>query len=292
MIKSFLIITFLLVSTIAKSQESRRFPMEESSLLWKITGPNMESDSYLFGTMHLIKKEYFFFPRKLKKLISKTDQLVMEIVGLPNQIDAMKYITLEEGSFFDFFNTAQIDTILTWAKANFFMEESAFRSVFSKIKPFVIIQMATHIQFIGKTESYEMIFNEIAKNKGIETKSLETIQQQISFFDHLTNKQQVEMIMSRIRDSEKSIDMIIKMQKTYVSQNVDALYQMITNDGSVISEEQSKFLDDRNENWIPQIIKLIKRNTFIAIGAGHLGGPNGVIRLLEEKGYTLTPMNL
>ena len=292
MIKSFLIITFLLVSTIAKSQESRRFPMEESSLLWKITGPNMESDSYLFGTMHLIKKEYFFFPRKLKKLISKTDQLVMEIVGLPNQIDAMKYITLEEGSFFDFFNTAQIDTILTWAKANFFMEESAFRSVFSKIKPFVIIQMATQIQFIGKTESYEMIFNEIAKNKGIETKSLETIQQQISFFDQLTNKQQVEMIMSGIRDSEKSIDMIIKMQKTYVSQNVDALYQMITNDGSVISEEQSKFLDDRNENWIPQIIKLIKRNTFIAIGAGHLGGPNGVIRLLEEKGYTLTPMNL
>lgn len=292
MIKSFLIITFLLVSTIAKSQESRRFPMEESSLLWKITGPNMESDSYLFGTMHLIKKEYFFFPRKLKKLISKTDQLVMEIVGLPNQIDAMKYITLEEGSFFDFFNTAQIDTILTWAKANFFMEESAFRSVFSKIKPFVIIQMATQIQFIGKTESYEMIFNEIAKNKGIETKSLETIQQQISFFDQLTNKQQVEMIMSGIRDSEKSIDMIIKMQKTYVSQNVDALYQMITNDGSVISEEQSKFLDDRNENWIPQIIKLIKKNTFIAIGAGHLGGPNGVIRLLEEKGYTLTPMNL
>ena len=67
MIKFFLIITFLLASTIVQGQESRRFPMEESSLLWKITGPNMESDSYLFGTMHLIKKEYFLFPRKLKK---------------------------------------------------------------------------------------------------------------------------------------------------------------------------------------------------------------------------------
>jgi len=266
--------------------------MEESSLLWKITGPNMESDSYLFGTMHLIKKEYFLFPRKLKKIVSKTDQLVMEIAGLPNQTDVMKYITLDEGSFFDFFNTAQIDTILTWAKANFFMEESVFRSAFSKIKPFVIIQMATQIQFIGKTESYERIFSEIAKNKGVETKGLETIEQQISFFDQLTNKQQVEMVMSGIRDSEKSIDLIIKMQKTYVSQNVDAIYQVITDDGGVISEEKLKFLDDRNANWIPQIMRFVKKNTFIAIGAGHLGGPNGVIRLLEKKGYTLTPMNL
>jgi len=266
--------------------------MEESSLLWKITGPNMESDSYLFGTMHLIKKEYFLFPRKLKKIVSKTDQLVMEIAGLPNQTDVMKYITLDEGSFFDFFNTAQIDTILTWAKANFFMEESVFRSAFSKIKPFVIIQMATQIQFIGKTESYERIFSEIAKNKEVETKGLETIEQQISFFDQLTNKQQVEMVMSGIRDSEKSIDLIIKMQKTYVSQNVDAIYQVITDDGGVISEEKLKFLDDRNANWIPQIMRFVKKNTFIAIGAGHLGGPNGVIRLLEKKGYTLTPMNL
>ncbi|NVK65079.1 MAG: TraB/GumN family protein, partial [Flavobacteriales bacterium] len=29
-----------------------------------------------------------------------------------------------------------------------------------------------------------------------------------------------------------------------------------------------------------------------AVGAGHLGGPEGVIRLLEAKGYTLTPVKL
>lgn len=293
MTKFFLAIIFILGVSVAQGQEVREFPMEESSLLWKITGPDMESESYLFGTMHLIEKEYFLFPKKLQKLVSKTDQLVMEIAGLPNQMDAMKYVMLDEGSFFDFFNEAQTDTILRWAKAEFKMEEPAFRAAFSKMKPFVIVQMATQVQFMGKTESYEMTFDEIAKEHEIPMKGLETIEQQMSFFDELTDEQQVEMVMAGIRDAEESIETMREMQQTYVSQNVDALYQMINEDDGVISEEQAKFLDNRNANWIPQIKELIKStNSFIAVGAGHLGGPNGVIRLLEKEGYTLTPLKL
>lgn len=293
MTKFFLAIIFILGVSVAQGQEVREFPMEESSLLWKITGPDMESESYLFGTMHLIEKEYFLFPKKLQKLVSKTDQLVMEIAGLPNQMDAMKYVMLDEGSFFDFFNEAQTDTILRWAKAEFKMEEPAFRAAFSKMKPFVIVQMATQVQFMGKTESYEMTFDEIAKEHEIPMKGLETIEQQMSFFDELTDEQQVEMVMAGIRDAEESIETMREMQQTYVSQNVDALYQMINEDDGVISEEQAKFLDNRNANWIPQIKELIKStNSFIAVGAGHLGGPNGVIRLLEKGGYTLTPLKL
>jgi uncharacterized protein len=293
MTKFFLAIIFILGVSVAQGQEVREFPMEESSLLWKITGPDMESESYLFGTMHLIEKEYFLFPKKLQKLVSKTDQLVMEIAGLPNQMDAMKYVMLDEGSFFDFFNEAQTDTILRWAKAEFKMEEPAFRAAFSKMKPFVIVQMATQVQFMGKTESYEMTFDEMAKEHEIPMKGLETIEQQMSFFDELTDEQQVEMVMAGIRDAEESIETMREMQQTYVSQNVDALYQMINEDDGVISEEQAKFLDNRNANWIPQIKELIKStNSFIAVGAGHLGGPNGVIRLLEKEGYTLTPLKL
>jgi len=37
---------------------------------------------------------------------------------------------------------------------------------------------------------------------------------------------------------------------------------------------------------------IANKRCFIAVGAGHLGGPNGVIRLLEKEGYTLTPVEL
>jgi len=38
--------------------------------------------------------------------------------------------------------------------------------------------------------------------------------------------------------------------------------------------------------------KMAKDPTFFAVGAGHLGGPNGVIRLLKKEGYTVTPVSV
>ena len=288
----FLVVQLTICWQIVFSQTTE-FPMKESSLLWKIEGPGIPKGSYLFGTMHMIEKEYFIFPDKLEKIVKKTEQLVMELPGLPNQKEAMKYVLLEEGTFFDYFTPEQTDSILIWAKKEFKMEEAAFRATMSKMKPFVVVQMATQIHFMGKTESYEMKLEEIAKTNKLSIAGLETIEQQMAFFDDLTKEQQAEMVMEGIRDSEKSIETMKEMEVLYQGQNVDSLYLMIQDEGGVISAESADFLDNRNVAWVPQIKEMIaNKRCFIAVGAGHLGGPNGVIRLLEKEGYTLTPVEL
>ena len=45
------------------SSDTSPYPLSKSSLLWKIEGNNIPEGSYLFGTMHLIEKEYFIFPK-------------------------------------------------------------------------------------------------------------------------------------------------------------------------------------------------------------------------------------
>jgi uncharacterized protein len=283
----------LFVSTVFGQNKVTEFPMTKSSLLWKISGPEVKGDSYLFGTMHLIEKEYFIFPKKLEKHVKKTDVLVMELAGLPNQMEATGYVMLEEGSFFDFFTQEETDSILIWAKEKFGMGEETFRKSFSKMKPFAVTQLGVQLHFIGKTESYEMSFERIAKENDVAIKGLETIAEQMALFDNLTKKQQAAMVMENIRTGDEAIELIKRMQVTYNTQQIDELYQMIAAEGGVISEEQGKFLDNRNLNWIPQIKNFVKeQNTFIAVGAGHLGGPNGVIRLLEKEGYVLTPVDL
>lgn len=275
------------------SSDVSPFPFKNSSLLWKIEGPNIPSGSYLFGTMHLIEKEYFVFPDKLKKIVSKTDCLVMEMAGLPNQTEALKYVMLKEGSFFDYFTPEQTDSIFKWAKEELKMEQEVFRMSMSKMKPFVVVQLATQMNFMGKTESYEMSFEKIAKDNKIELQGLETLEQQMSFFDNLTNEEQAEMVMEGIRTSKESISSIQDMEKVYQRQNIDSLYLLIHNDKGIISKKETDFLDNRNANWVPQIKKMIaSKKCFIAVGAGHLGGPNGIIRLLEKDGYTITPVQL
>ena len=292
----FLLVAFVLAQfneLIGQESKHTSFPMSENALLWKIEGPHVKKDCYLFGTMHLIEKDYFFFPDKLTKIVRKSEQLVMELPGIPNQLEALKLVQLKEGSFFDFFTPQQTDSILSWAKTELKMTETQFKSSMGSMKPFVAIQLAAQMHFLGKTESYEMTLEAIARDNNLEIKGLETIEQQLSFFDNLSKEKQAEMVMEGIRKSDELLNTTLKMEKLYNRQNVDSLYLMIHEEGGTISQEENTFLEERNKNWVPKISTVIaQKKTFIAVGAGHLGGPNGLIRLLEQKGYTLTPIVL
>jgi uncharacterized protein YbaP (TraB family) len=269
------------------------YPMTESSLLWKIEGEGVQKGCYLFGTMHLIQKDYFYFPENLTKIVTKSDKLVMELPGLPNQLEALKYVKLEEGTFFDFFTENQKDSILDWVKNEVGMSEESFTKNFNEMKPFAIVQLATQMHFVGKTESYEMTLDKLARENKLRIAGLETIADQMKIFDDLTKEQQVEMVMSSVRDPKGGIEITQKMMQVYASQEIDSLFMMVEEEGGVLSEEQNAFLDQRNSNWIPLIEDHIKESkTFIAVGAAHLGGPKGVIRLLEENGYKVTPVKL
>lgn len=290
----FFILLFLPVtSLLSQNAGVRDYPMKEKSLLWEISGNELKESSYLFGTMHLIEKEYFYFPRKLKRIVKKSDALMLELAGLSNSAEAMKHVFLKEGDLFDFFSSEEADTIIQWAENNLGMSETAFRSSFSSMKPFAVMQVALQIHFIGKTESYELSLYELAEKKSIEVKGLETIAEQMALFDNLTDQQQAEMLLETIRDIESGIETIKEMEELYSQQDLDALYEYVTLGGGIIEEEKNEFLDQRNKKWLPKIeYRISQSSTFIAVGAGHLGGPNGVIRLLEKKGYKLTPIKL
>ena len=275
------------------SSDTSPYPLSKSSLLWKIEGNNIPEGSYLFGTMHLIEKEYFIFPKNLEKIVSKTDQLIMEIAGIPTQEETLKLVFLKEGTFFDFFTKEQTDSILIWAKSKIHLNEDQFKNSFSKMKPFILVQMAVQMQYKGKTESYETKFQSIAEKNKLPVKGLETIEFQMSLFDNLTKEEQAEMVMESIRESKKSDLLLKKMQQVYSRQNIDSLYMLVQEENGLISKKQDVFLTDRNMKWIPQINQLLsQKKCFIAVGAGHLGGPVGIIRLLLKEGYTLTPIEL
>ena len=274
------------------SSDVSPFPFTKSSLLWKIESPTSKT-SYLFGTMHIIEKEYFIFPKSLEKLIAKSDNVIMELQSIPSPKVALPLITLKNGSFFDYFSKEQTDSILQWANSELKMNEQLFRSVFYKMKPFVVVQTAVQLQFQGKTESYEKSLYDISKEKKIETIGLETVEQQMNLFDDLTKIEQAELVMESIRSPKKSIDLTNRMQIMYSHQNLDSLFLLIQEEGGLMSKKQNLFIDERNKNWIPKIKNNItSKNCFIAVGAGHLGGENGVIRLLQKEGYTLTPILL
>lgn len=261
-----------------------------TSLLWEISGKKVKSPSYIFGTMHLIPKADFYFPESLQEYVKSTDMLVMEIGGLAEQAKAMNIMMLDSGNVFDFFNESQLDSLFTYAEENLGYDEKKMRLAFSKMKPFVLLQLLTVQQFGESPESYELALEKIAKAKGMKVEGLETIEQQIGFIDNLSIGQQVSMVMESI-SSEDGEDSSRGIIEAYLSQDLDKIQAFIMESTAGSSEIEEHLLVSRNKNWIKPISKIIKKNkAFIAVGAAHLGGENGVLELLKAKGYTLTPI--
>lgn len=276
----------------SSTEKTKKKDQLESSLLWKIEG-NGAQESYLFGTMHLIEKDYFMFPETLEAKLRNSDKLVMEIAGLPGAAEAMKMVMLEEGELWDYFNEAQTDTLLKFMEAKANMTEPMMRAGFTKMKPFAVVQIATQMAFAGDTESYEMTMQAIAKEDSIAIGGLETAEDQMKIFDEMSKEEQTEMVMESIRYFDKNIELTKEMMRVYTRMNIDSLYMMVNDDESIMTVDQDKILNDRNKRWIPQISDYVKEGkTFIAVGAAHLGGDLGVINLLRNQGFTLTPITL
>ena len=266
-----------------------------NSLLWMVTHEEAKDTSFVFGTMHLIQKEYFFFPDKLEEIIKATDLVVLEIgEEMNNPLKAMQLLRLEEGkSMFDFFNEAQKDSILDWAEEEMGMSETAFEASFGKMKPFVIVSAASEKDMMANAESYEKTIMQIQKEAKVKLEGLETLEEQMSIFDDLTDEEQAQMVMEAIKGDNESKKQLESMMRLYKRQNIDSLYTMIHAESDMIADKESEFLSDRNKKWIPKMNDMMEgKRVFFAVGAGHLGGKEGVLELLREKGYTVTPVKL
>ena len=79
---------------------------------------------------------------------------------------------------------------------------------------------------------------------------------------------------------------MVKMTDCYHMQDMECLRQMTYD-----SEEFSVLLINRNLAWMQKLSDLMKdQPTFVAVGADHLVGPQGLIELLRRAGYTLKPI--
>lgn len=264
-----------------------------TSLLWEITGKKVKSPSYIFGTMHLIPKDHFLFPETLQDKVKASDILVMEIGGLSEQMKAMQLMMLDSGTMFDYFTEPQLDSLFEYTEAELGYDEAKMRMAFSKMKPFVLLQLFSKDAFGENPQSYEMSLEKIAKADSIEVLGLETIEEQMGFIDGLSTEDQVNMIMETLRSDGDDNGETKKLIDIYLSQDIDAIHSYTVSSEMSSPEFEENFLNKRNKNWVNPIKKIVKKNkAFIAVGAAHLGGPLGVIQLLRDEGYTLTPVKL
>ncbi|MEZ5070463.1 MAG: TraB/GumN family protein [Bacteroidales bacterium] len=260
----------------------------EKGLLWKITGEGLSAPSYLYGTYHMLCPDDLVISDETKHALSDCEQVVLEM----DLDDSGLMLTLQQGMFFQDGTTAgdylsEADHALVEA---FFAEKMnmPFQPMTS-IKPMFLASMTLLYYLECQPSSPEQVFAGMASEQEKEVLGLETVAEQIGFMDAISLEDAAKILVGGIEDLDEGRAMTGEIVRTYLSGDLEGIQQVIDrhlgNEYAGINED---LILSRNRDWIPKIRTLIQEKaSFIAVGAGHLPGEQGVIRMLREAGYTV-----
>ena len=262
-----------------------------NSLLWRIEGDGIET-SYMYGTMHIIEKDYYHFTEKMTQEIVSSDAIIMEVGGMPNPLETLAMMQLDDGDIRDIFSDEEMKIIVEFFDKKLDTDPDTFWAMYGQMKPFFILQAVSQNYFEGETESYDLDIMMLAGENNIPLIGLETMEEQLGFFDIIPQEAMVDMIIESIENYDKEKKGTEKMMKIYSEQKVKKLIPMIKKQSPEFIEFGDVFLYNRNKAWIPKLLDEMKdKKCFIAVGAAHLFGDEGVIDLLEQEGLTLTAVS-
>jgi uncharacterized protein YbaP (TraB family) len=262
---------------------------EASSLLWKVSGKDMAEPSYIFGTIHMLSQDKYFFTPAMEEALSGSDILALEIdmnVSFADQMEMAKQMTMPDGKTWADYMTADEYEMVKSAFVDSLGIKEKKIDQYSKIRPIYVSGLIL-AELVGKVKMYEKELTTMAKKEKKEIIGLETFKEQMEIVGSIPVEDQINDLKESSAGIMRDYN---KMVEAYLNQDLGGLENSANwDEGSANTE--AKLLTDRNERWIKIIQeKLGEKSIFFAVGALHLVGENGLINQLKAAGYTVSPM--
>ncbi|NNE08040.1 MAG: TraB/GumN family protein [Gemmatimonadetes bacterium] len=271
----------------AAVETARTAPLAHS-LLWKITRPDIAHASYLYGTVHIIPVSRFKVPGRLLEALEQTDRIVFEFnMGDEDfSLNAGREMRLEPGTTLpDLYSDEQFGALAARVQEDYGFD----LALVGTMKPFYLIPLLGRNLIGEPVTSYERYLFDYANEHGVAIGGLEDVQRQFAVVNAIPLAEQADMLAELIEEPDEAKAMFRNMYDAYDEQDLARIHTFFLE-----SPEMKKYHDlllvNRNHAWIPAIAKHHEEGrSFIACGAGHFAGEDGLIRLLRDAGFTVVP---
>lgn len=308
MLRQLFLFTFVLANLPAQAQTPS--PAFEKSLFWEISGKG-KSKMYILGTHHLYTNDFVKKSEPIQKALKKSNVVVGEIAIDTNQMrmafKMMKFMFMPDNSLKKLLSPEDYKLLEKYCSDNGMAD---ILSKMNNVKPIILYQTLSAKKYAdavgeqGKTldmggmqgmnmdNSIDAYVQKEGTRQKKQVRGLEEIEDQANIlFNGYSVERQAEMLMELVKnDKDESGNDLQKMNGLYEAQDIETLFAMTQQ--HMTPEENKMLLTNRNNKWIPQLEKLLENHkaTFVAVGAGHLVGADGVLTQLRAKGYTVKPI--
>lgn len=278
---------------------------EADTFLWQVKKDGLPV-SYLLGTIHL-GKTGDILPLPVQKRLSESNVLVLESEVLPEESLSAETLAVMQRMLDP---DRRLPALLGKDYAKKIQRcridsEQKDKDTLLYFQPWAAMMLCSYALPDGVNMEFgvDYLLSEGARESNIRVLPLESTEEMLAYFEQIPEQKALALL-------KLNIDHYAEMQKL----NKNLIEDYARNRFKKIAAENldekvilkffpkedrafwsnwfyGKLLAQRNQKWLPKLVETLNQEpAFIAVGAAHLAGEDGLIKLLRQEGFTVTPV--
>lgn len=269
---------------------ARENPGVASPALWELK--DADTTIYLFGTIHLLKPDTRWFDGAIKNAFDRSDELVMEIVEPDPKTMAGIVGRLAVNT-----NGPTVSSLLTPEELKRY--QAALKQynlppeAMDRLDPWMvaITLSVAPLSKLGYDENsgVEKTLTKAAQADGKRIEGLESVEQQLGYFDTLPQKAQIAYLNATVSEMPEAKDEFDALIRSWAAGRPDELARLMNESMEATPDLAHALLFERNARWADWLAQRMDKpgTLFVAVGAGHLAGKDSVIDRLTRRHFTI-----
>ncbi len=266
-------------------------PSPARPALWLVEGPGGQK-AWLFGTIHALSRPYDWKSEKIAAALAQSDRLILEVADVGNDAaTARVFAQLAQGGP----HPPLADRVTVQDRDDLARELKADEIAPGSLDPYdtwaAALMIAQAQARNDRQDSGNGIDRAIAADYRRPIGEFEGAEVQLAIFDALPEAQQRALLHSVIEeDSAQREAQVRALEQAWASGDMAELAKV--SDAETFGDPllRDALLVGRNRTWTDRLIAMLssRARPFVAVGAAHLAGPDGLPAMLAARGYTVT----
>jgi uncharacterized protein YbaP (TraB family) len=265
----------------------------------------------LVGTMHVHDPRLDAVAARVMPMLDEMDLLMLEVT--PAEERRMQGALGRDPSLMFLTDGPTLPELLDEPTWTMLAEAARARNIppfmAAKFRPwFLMLSLSTPACAVAQAgngeDGLDFVLMDAAEARGLPMRALEPWDTLFAMLEAGTMEEQLDFLRMGVLDPSLQEEMFVTMLDGYFAEEVGMVWELgrVSLDfipgvdqaeaDALFAEMEERLLTARNAAWVPVIEEATAENdrVMVAAGAAHLPGENGVLALLEERGWTITPL--
>jgi len=264
---------------------------QSNSFLWKVESGGRVM--YLAGSVHALTADVYPLNPAFERAFQASDMLVEELDLAQADLLALGPVLLAKGMYQDGRTFDKVVSSETMALVTKKLQGPIGPEMIRPMKPWLVMLMVAAMQAqeagLDAGLGLDKYFFDKATSDRKPIVGLETAESQIDRFDKMPEALQEQLLRSTLEDLDAQSQKLIAIIRSWQRGDAASLEDTLLSGFKKYPAAYTSLIVERNNNWMPQLERCMARATpcLVVVGAAHLIGPDGLLALLQRKGYRL-----